>query len=126
MLQVRSEAECSAAGPWGLVSMIEGIMAQEASKSMTRFLEYCAHECTALRFSLPQVPAGFGQLLCRSAWSARSTGDQCCQELVPASACHNCLPGRRHRAAFFGLEIALMSILDRLLFPLQLLTCRGL
>ena len=53
--QVSSEAECSAAGPWGLVATIEGIMAREAQASMTQFLDYCAAECTALRFSLPQV-----------------------------------------------------------------------
>ena len=54
--QVSSEAECSAAGPWGLTAMIEGIMAREAQASMTQFLDYCAAECNALRFSLPQVP----------------------------------------------------------------------
>ena len=54
--KVAAEAECSAAGPWGMIGMIEGIMASEATQSISRFLNYCAAECSSIRFH-PVRPA---------------------------------------------------------------------
>lgn len=43
--QVTAVVTCEAAGPWGLISTIEGIMAQQAEKSVTGFLAFCTARC---------------------------------------------------------------------------------
>jgi hypothetical protein len=46
-VQVTATVTCEAAGPWGLVSTIEGIMAQQAEASVKSFLNFCAARCAA-------------------------------------------------------------------------------
>jgi hypothetical protein len=41
-LQVTAVVTCEAAGPWGLITTIEGIMATQAEKSVSGFLDFCA------------------------------------------------------------------------------------
>lgn len=53
-MQVTAKVLCSAAGPWGLVSTIEGIMAQQAYASVQSFLDFCAQKCTAGAQPLPE------------------------------------------------------------------------
>ncbi|BDA49197.1 hypothetical protein COCOBI_13-3070 [Coccomyxa sp. Obi] len=51
--EVTAKVVCAAAGPWGLVSTIEGIMAQQAEKSVQSFLEFCAERCREGAQALP-------------------------------------------------------------------------
>ncbi len=44
-LQVSAVVTCEAAGPWGLVSTIESIMATQAEKSVSGFLDFCRARC---------------------------------------------------------------------------------
>lgn len=44
-MQVTAVVICEAAGPWGLVSTIEGIMATQAEKSLSGFLAFCTARC---------------------------------------------------------------------------------
>ena len=43
--QVTAVVTCEAAGPWGLISTIEGIMATQAEKSVAGFLDFCVARC---------------------------------------------------------------------------------
>ncbi|GMH39329.1 hypothetical protein BSKO_07227 [Bryopsis sp. KO-2023] len=43
---------CSAAGPWGMISFIEGIMAEQARVGMEGFLEFCKGEIFSRNVSL--------------------------------------------------------------------------
>jgi hypothetical protein len=43
---VTAKVLCAAGGPWGLVSTIEGIMAQQALASVQSFLNFCTEKCT--------------------------------------------------------------------------------
>ncbi|EIE24777.1 hypothetical protein COCSUDRAFT_62188 [Coccomyxa subellipsoidea C-169] len=51
--EVTAKVLCAAAGPWGLVSTIEGIMAQQAQASVQSFLEFCAQKCKQETQQLP-------------------------------------------------------------------------
>ncbi len=53
VLQVTAKVLCAAAGPWGLVSTIEGIMAQQAQASVQSFLEFCSQKCKQDTQQLP-------------------------------------------------------------------------
>ena len=44
-LQVSAVVTCEAAGPWGLISTIESIMATQAEKSVAGFLDFCIARC---------------------------------------------------------------------------------
>lgn len=44
-MQVTAVVFCEAAGPWGLISTIEGIMATQAEKSVAGFLAFCTARC---------------------------------------------------------------------------------
>lgn len=44
-LQVSAVVTCEAAGPWGLISTIESIMATQAEKSVAGFLDFCTARC---------------------------------------------------------------------------------
>ena len=43
--QVLARVTCAAAGPWGLITTIENIMAEQAADSVRDFLHYCAQRC---------------------------------------------------------------------------------
>lgn len=43
--QVSAVVTCEAAGPWGLISTIESIMATQAEKSVAGFLDFCIARC---------------------------------------------------------------------------------
>lgn len=43
-LQIIVEVSCSAAGPWGLVSVIESVMVEQARVGMKGFLDFCGRE----------------------------------------------------------------------------------
>ena len=45
--RVTVQATCEAAGPWGMVGTIEGIMGEQASMAVTKFLNYCSEKCAA-------------------------------------------------------------------------------
>jgi len=38
---------CTASGPWGLTSMIEGVMVEQSATSVQGYLTFCAARCTA-------------------------------------------------------------------------------
>lgn len=44
-MQVTAVVTCEAAGPWGLITTIEGIMATQAEKSVSGFLAFCTARC---------------------------------------------------------------------------------
>ena len=39
------KACCEAAGPWGMVGTIEGIMADQATAAIKKFMDFCAIQC---------------------------------------------------------------------------------
>jgi len=45
LVQVTAVVTCEAAGPWGLITTIEGIMATQAEKSVSGFLAFCTARC---------------------------------------------------------------------------------
>lgn len=42
---------CEAAGPWGLITTIEGLMAGQAEKSVSSFLVFCTARCKGEPFA---------------------------------------------------------------------------
>ena len=46
--QVRASVECSAAGPWGLTGVIEGIMVEQSKHSVQGYLDFCVRHVAGM------------------------------------------------------------------------------
>ena len=68
---------CEAAGPWGLISTIEGLMASQAEKSVASFLAFCAARCKGEPFAEYAADAEFAEEFLDAAetLSIASSGD---------------------------------------------------
>ena len=42
---MHARVTCAAAGPWGLITTIENLMAEQAAESVRDFLHFCAQRC---------------------------------------------------------------------------------
>ena len=51
---VLAQATCEAAGPWGMIGTIEGIMAEQAAKAIQKFLRYCSSRAADKAVALSQ------------------------------------------------------------------------
>ena len=68
---------CEAAGPWGLISTIEGLMAGQAEKSVSSFLAFCTARCKGEPFAEYASEAEFAEEFLDAAetLSIASSGD---------------------------------------------------
>ena len=76
-MQVTALVMCEAAGPWGLISTIEGLMAGQAEKSVSSFLSFCAARCKGEPFAEYASDAEFAEEFLDAAetLSIASSGD---------------------------------------------------
>ena len=86
---------CTAAGPWGLISTIENLMADQAGESVRDFLHFCVRKCMMCAGGMeePVLAAGYASDM-DSVYDNFQDATDALPELAAAAAGPGELPGK--------------------------------
>ena len=98
---------CTAAGPWGLISTIENLMANQAEESVRDFLHFCARKCMMYGGGMeePSLAAGYASDL-DSIYDNYQDASEALPDLAAAAAGSGEIPGE----GFLPSECSLLSV----------------